>query len=81
MSDGPVFVTVVPAKTAKDSAVPNPTDDCAADADDMAPNAHGASSPTMLRAAPPTINPVQRRTESARVIRDDFIRDLGAWRG
>ena len=81
MSDGPVFVTVVPAKTAKDSAVPNPTVDCAAAADDIAPNAHGASSPAMLRAPPATINPVQRRTESARVIRDDFIRDLGAWRG
>ncbi len=30
MSDGPVLVTVVPASTANDVAVPNPTVDCAA---------------------------------------------------
>jgi hypothetical protein len=32
MTDGPVLVTVLPANTAKDVAVPNPTCDWAADA-------------------------------------------------
>ena len=51
MRDGPVFVTVVPANTAKEAAVPNPTDDCAADTEVTAPNVHSATTPTMLRTA------------------------------
>jgi hypothetical protein len=37
MIDGPVLVTVEPASTAKDDAVPNPTAGVAADADGITP--------------------------------------------
>jgi hypothetical protein len=62
MTEGPVFVTVVPASTAKGVAVPNPTEDWEADAADV------PTMPTKITIATPvptaSVAATQRRSRA-----------------
>lgn len=56
MIDGPVLVTVVPANTAKDVAVPNPTEGWAADATGVPTTLPKTTTATMVPTASTAAN-------------------------
>jgi len=75
MMESPVLVTVDPARTANDPAIPNPTGGCAAAADGAA-----TSTNVMTRAATTPVTAVHRRrpAETTRIATDKRRAGCGA---